>query len=63
MDITIRIDLGQGNYKSHTFIGDKEEILLPIQKYIEEHKYRHIDVLFQNEEDAQNLTYDELFNP
>jgi hypothetical protein len=62
MDITVKVKTRQGEFKSHSFIGDKEQILTDIQEYIKDNKHHYIDVFFSSEEDRQ-LTYDELFNP
>jgi len=63
MDITIKVDKRDGTRISHTFIGEKEDILKPMQKYIKENENYQIDILFQNNEDVQVFTHDELFNP
>lgn len=63
MDITIKVDKRDGTRISHTFIGEKEDILKPMQKYIKENENYQIDILFQNNEDVQAFTHDELFNP
>lgn len=63
MDITIKVDKRDGTSISHTFIGEKKDILKPMQKYIKENENYHIDILFQNNEDVQAFTHDELFNP
>mgnify|MGYP001549620579 FL=1 len=63
MDITVKVKTRQGEFKSHTFIGDKEDILPDIQRYIQDNKHSYIDVFFGSEEDSKQVTYDELFNP
>jgi hypothetical protein len=63
MDITVKVKTRQGEFKSHSFIGDKEQILPKIQEYIKDNKYHYIDVFFGSVEDSQQVTYDELFNP
>ena len=62
MDITVKVKTRQGEFKSSTFIGDKEQILPKIQEYIKDNKYHYIDVFFGSVEDSQQVTYDELFN-
>lgn len=62
MDITIKVDLGDGDWKASTFIGEKDKILPAMQKYIKENERYHIDILFSNEEESKQFTYDELFN-
>ena len=59
MDITVKVKTRQGEFKSHSFIGDKEQIL----EYIKDNKHHYIDVFFGSVEDSQQVTYDELFNP
>jgi hypothetical protein len=63
MDITVKVKTRQGEFKSHSFIGDKEQILPKIQEYIKDNKHHYIDVFFSSVEDSQQVTYDELFNP
>ena len=63
MDITVKVKTRQGEFKSHNFIGDKEQILPKIQEYIKDKKHHYIDVFFGSVEDSQQVTYDELFNP
>ena len=63
MDITIKVITRDKEKKSHSFIGDKENILIPMQEYIKKNKHHYIDVFFSSEEESQQFTYDELFNP
>jgi hypothetical protein len=63
MDITIKVVTKQGERKSHTFIGEKEDILLDMQEYIKKNSEHYIDIFFSTEEESKQLTYDELFNP
>ena len=64
MDITIKANKRDGTWIAKTFIGDKkEDILTDMQKYIEDNKHHYIDIFFSNPEEAQQFTYDELFNP
>ena len=60
MDITVKVHLGDGDWKSSTFIGDKEKILPEIQKYIKEHETFEIDVI--SNDGSTDLHNDELFN-
>jgi len=62
MDITIKVKKDD-TWVSHTFVGDKEQILPDMQKYIKDNEGYYIDVFFSSEEEAKELTYDELFNP
>jgi len=62
LDITIKVDLGDGDWKSLTFIGDKDKILPAMKQYIKENERYHIDILFSNEEETNQFTHDELFN-
>jgi hypothetical protein len=42
MDITVKVKTRQGEFKSHSFIGDKEQILPKIQEYIKDNKHHYI---------------------
>ena len=63
MDITIKVITRDKEKKSHTFVGDKEDILIPMQEYIKQNKDHYIDIFFSKEEESKSFTYDELFNP
>jgi len=64
MDITIKVIIkDSGKLTAKTFIGDKDKILPSMQDYIKENKNNYIDVFFSDEEEAKELTFDELFNP
>jgi len=64
MDITIKVIIkDSGKLIAKTFIGDKDKILPSMQDYIKENKNNYIDVFFSDEEEAKDLTFDELFNP
>ena len=63
MDITIKVDLGDGDWKASTFIGEKDKILPAMQQYIKENERYHINIFFSNEEETKQFTRDELFNP
>jgi len=54
------VDLGDGDWKSSTFVGEKEKILPEIQKYIKEHETFEIDVI--SNDGSTDLHNDELFN-
>tara|TARA_R100000900_G_scaffold110823_1_gene86495 strand:- start:39 stop:236 length:198 start_codon:yes stop_codon:yes gene_type:complete len=64
MDITIKVKDRFGKMHSSTFIGDKkEDVVQDMQKYIDKNKNAYIHILFSSEEESNQFTYDELFNP
>ena len=64
MDITIKVKDRFGKMQSSTFIGDKkEDVVQDMQKYIDKNRDKYIHILFSSEEESNQFTYDELFNP
>ena len=63
MDITINVKTNEGKEHSCTFIGDKDKILSSMQNYIKKNIDHHVNVVFNNEEEKRQFTYQELFSP
>ena len=62
MDITIKVKTPEGKEYSCTFIGDKDQILSSMQDYIKRNIDNQVNVVFNNEKEKSQFTYQELFN-
>tara|TARA_R100001509_G_scaffold7585_1_gene4380 strand:- start:521 stop:712 length:192 start_codon:yes stop_codon:yes gene_type:complete len=62
MDITIKVKTPEGKEYSCTFIGNKDRILSSMQDYIKRNIDNQVNVVFNNEKEKSQFTYQELFN-
>tara|TARA_R100001510_G_scaffold38498_1_gene34885 strand:- start:401 stop:592 length:192 start_codon:yes stop_codon:yes gene_type:complete len=62
MDITIKVKTPEGKEYSCTFIGNKDRILSSMQDYIKTNIDNQVNVVFNNEKEKSQFTYQELFN-
>ena len=62
MDITIKVKTPEGKEYSCAFIGNKDQILSSMQDYIKRNIDNQVNVVFNNEKEKSQFTYQELFN-